>query len=186
MPLGDDVERAYRRAYPKPKGKGGRPRTLRSAANAERICLMVESGYGLPQIAAALGCTHPAIMHWIREDLANNGGQEIANAYTKSVEIRTELMAAELLEIADDRKFMESHPALAGAMVTQQRLAVDTRKWLMAKMMPRKYGDRVEVSGNPDAPVLTRIELVAVHPKPRPEQLDAPLVDVTNTYARED
>lgn len=155
------------------KHRPGRPRKLRSAENAARICLMVEEGYTLPQIAAEFDVTHPAILHWIRDDLANNGGREIANEYTRAVEVRTEMMAAELIDIADDKRFMASHPALASAMVTQQRLAVDTRKWLMAKMLPRKYGDRVEFSGNPDAPVLTRIELVAVHPKPQP------IVDVT-------
>ena len=188
MPLGDDVERAYRRTYGNAGKRKQRHRIqgkLRTAENAQRICTMVEAGFGLPAIAVELGCTHPAIMLWIREDLADNNGQQIANAYTKSVEIRTELMAVEVLEIADDRSFMKEHPALAGAMVTQQRLAVDTRKWLMAKLMPRKDGDRVEISGNPDAPMLTRIELVAVHPAPRiePPTIAADAVELTSTRA---
>lgn len=168
MPRDGELKRGY-------KHRPGRPRRLRSAENAARIVEMVEEGNTLPQIAAAFEVTHPAILHWIRDDLANNGGREIANDYARAVEVRAEMMAAEIIDIADDRRFMSSHPAIASAMVTQQRLAVDTRKWLMSKMMPKKYGDRVELSGNTDAPLLTRIELVAVHPSPKPK----PLIDVT-------
>jgi hypothetical protein len=45
--------------------------------------------------------------------------------------------------------------------VRQRRLQVDTRKWILSKM-PRKFGDRIEIGGDPDAPLVTKIELVAV------------------------
>jgi hypothetical protein len=39
-------------------------------------------------------------------------------------------------------------------MVDRSRLMVDTRKWLLSKMFPKKYGDRVatELSGPDDGP----------------------------------
>ena len=57
------------------------------------------------------------------------------------------------------------------ALVQQARLRVDARKWLM----PKKYGDKVtqEITTDPDAPPLTRIELVAVYPSRRLEDLPA-------------
>ena len=38
-------------------------------------------------------------------------------------------------------------------------------------MLPKKYGDRVtqEIAGEAAAPLITRIELVPVDPRPRPE-----------------
>ena len=47
----------------------------------------------------------------------------------------------------------------------------DNRKWLLSKMLPKQFGDRVtqEIVGGGDQPLITRIELVPVAPKPRPE-----------------
>jgi len=90
-------------------------------------------------------------------------------------------MAEELLSIADDRSFMGRTDA--NAVVAQQRLAVDTRKWLLSKMLPRKFGDKIEISGDPDAPVVSRIELVAVHPRP---QVEPPTIDALPSDGRKD
>jgi hypothetical protein len=74
-------------------------------------------------------------------------------------------MADELIEIADADCTVDGKPD--NALVQQARLRVDTRKWILSKMLPKRYGDRVttEVTGDPNAPLLTRIELVAVSPK---------------------
>ena len=61
------------------------------------------------------------------------------------------------------------------ALVQKQRLQVDSRKWMLSKLLPKQYGDKVtqELVGNPDAPIVTRIELVPVAPitrrLPKPE-----------------
>jgi hypothetical protein len=48
-------------------------------------------------------------------------------------------LAAEILEIADK-------PCANQVEVAQQRNRLNTRKWLAAKLAPRKYGDRVEAA----------------------------------------
>lgn len=66
------------------------------------------------------------------------------------------------------------------SVVNAARLQIDTRKWVASKLMPRRYGERVTLEGNPDAPLqtVTRIELVAVAPS-SPVDLDKlPLVNV--------
>ena len=84
-------------------------------------------------------------------------------------------MAQEILEISD-AEYLDSEGRGDNARVRQARLRVDARKWLLSKMMPRKYGDRVttEIIGDSDAPLLQRIELIPVYPKSRPEDLPAP------------
>jgi hypothetical protein len=150
--------------------KPGRPRKLRTPENARKICDLTSQGYSLRQIARELACTRPAIQLWISED-ERKGGAVIASRYARAKEAGLELLAEQVIEIADDRSFI-GHPD-AGAIVQQNRLAVDTRKWFLSKMLPRKYGDRIEISGDPDAPVVSRIELVAVQPR------QAPLIDAT-------
>jgi hypothetical protein len=45
----------------------------------------------------------------------------------------------------------------------------DNRKWILARMLPKQYGDKVtqELVGDGDRPLVTRIELVPVAPRPR-------------------
>jgi hypothetical protein len=68
------------------------------------------------------------------------------------------LMADELLEIADEASPEEYNVA---------RLRVDTRKWLLSKMLPRVYGDATMLKhADADGNVL-KIELSRVEPRPQ-------------------
>lgn len=59
-------------------------------------------------------------------------------------------MAEDIIDISDEssRDFIETED---GRMIPnteaiqRSKLRVDTRKWLMAKMKPKKYGDKMEV-----------------------------------------
>ena len=52
--------------------------------------------------------------------------------------------ADEFLQIADDKS--------GDAM--RDRLRLDTRKWLMSKIAPKRFGDKLIHSGDPDAPLV--------------------------------
>jgi hypothetical protein len=59
--------------------------------------------------------------------------------YARAGQERCEAFAEDIIALADE-------PIEPGdnAAVQRARLRVDTRKWLMSKLAPRKYGDRVE------------------------------------------
>jgi hypothetical protein len=57
--------------------------------------------------------------------------------YARAREERADLLAKEILEIADA-------PCADQVAVQHARNRIDTRKWLASKLAPRKYGDRVE------------------------------------------
>jgi hypothetical protein len=49
------------------------------------------------------------------------------------------------------------------AAIQKHKLQVDTRKWLLSKLAPKKYGDKLEVSGDAANPIaIQRIERVIV------------------------
>jgi hypothetical protein len=53
---------------------------------------------------------------------------------------------AGLIAMADDiNDIADSCDAQYGAAVNKARLQVDTRKWLLSKLLPQKYGDKVDV-----------------------------------------
>jgi len=77
-------------------------------------------------------------------------------------------MADELVELADaDCIGPDGRPD--NALVQQHRLQVDTWKWLLSKMLPKRFGDRVttEIAGSAAAPLITRMRGNADGP-PRP------------------
>jgi hypothetical protein len=86
--------------------------------------------------------------------LANH--KEFSDQYARAKEAQADDMAEELLEISDngandwmERNRGEERGWVAnGEHIQRSRLRVDARKWLMSKMAPKKYGDKVEHSGN--------------------------------------
>jgi hypothetical protein len=63
--------------------------------------------------------------------------------YARAREKRTELFVDEIVEIADD-------PELDAQ---DKRVRVDTRKWLLSKILPRQFGDSVTLKGDPKNPL---------------------------------
>ena len=54
-----------------------------------------------------------------------------------------ERMAAETLAIADAPVGITERGTTNSGAVQKQRLQVDTRKWMLSKLAPKRYGDRV-------------------------------------------
>ena len=115
---------------------GGRP-SLYTQATRDLICALLASGKSLRAV-----CAHPdlpaadTVIKW----LADSSKKEFLLQYEAARRIQLELKADELedLVIADP-----SAPDNAVA-IARARLVVDTRKFVLAKLMPKKYGDFVE------------------------------------------
>jgi hypothetical protein len=124
---------------------------IRTPENADLICERLGEGYTLRQIARELDCTAGAISIWASED------EGFAKRYARAMELRADRMAEEIQEIADDgsNDWMEREglEVANGEHIQRSKLRVDTRKWLLSKMMPKKYGDRLTMAGDPDAPL---------------------------------
>jgi hypothetical protein len=69
--------------------------------------------------------------------------EDLRERYETALVARHYALADETLEIADEPVgSLESGATDTGA-VQKQRLQVDTRKWILSKLVPKKYGDRV-------------------------------------------
>lgn len=87
--------------------------------------------------------------------------------YARAREDLCEFWADEILEIADDGsndtiKDEYGKERLDGEWLNRSRLRVDARKWLLSKILPKKYGDKLEVGGSDGAPL--KIEIVKFDP----------------------
>lgn len=46
---------------------------------------------------------------------------------------------------------------VSGDMVERSRLQIDARKWLASKLAPKKYGDKLELAGDPLSPLVINV-----------------------------
>lgn len=76
---------------------------------------------------------------------------EFANQYACACEDRSDYIFEEILEIADqknaDVKVVDGQAVINGNTVQRSRLQVDARKWMLGKMNPKKYGEKLDLTG---------------------------------------
>ncbi len=122
----------------------GRP-TIFTQELADKICERIAEGYSMRTVCASDDMPGlSAVFRWIREN------KEFQQQYARATEERTEAMSEELLDLSDDALPLAQSvdPKASGAVVQAARLQVDTRKWLMSKMKPKKYGDKLDMTTN--------------------------------------
>ena len=148
-----------------PKRSPGRPSDY-SPKIAQEICKRLGNGESLRQICAS--ATMPGkttIMKWLESNL------EFRGQYVRARELQAEHWAEEIIEISDDSRndFVEKEGRDGSAYETvnyeninRSRLRVDTRKWLMARLAPKKYGDKItnELVGDPNNPLHSQHEVI--------------------------
>ena len=110
----------------------------------EKICdKIATSAVGLHQ-ACKENDLHPSNFYrWIAEN------EKLRDKYTQARDVQADLLADQIIQLADDK----SHDTQAGefgevgnaAAIQRSRLQVEARKWIAAKLKPKKYGDKVEV-----------------------------------------
>lgn len=179
----DKPSAAYRRAAKaseaksKPEGKRppGRP-TVMTPATVDAILARLMAGETLRSI-----CRDPAmpardtVYRWILED------KEFSDRYMRARECGLDSMFDEALEIADDSSQdeivdEEGRVRLNSEFVRRSRLRIDTRKWYLARALPKKYGEKVQIGGDQGEgakPIQTEhtervYRYVVHHPEPFP------------------
>ena len=88
---------------------------------------------------AAAGVSLHTFLHWVDDD------EKLAKSYARARESWIDNMAQEIQEIADAKLPLDNFGKIDNSAVQKQKLQIDTRKWLLSKIAPKKYGDKVEV-----------------------------------------
>lgn len=112
------------------------------------ICTRLSEGETLRQICRDEGMPSPStVIGWAKDDF----GPGFAEQYARARELGYAVMAEELVEIADDGAndwtVREGREVVDHEHVTRSRLRVDTRKWLLAKALPKVYGEKIAHTG---------------------------------------
>lgn len=104
---------------------------------AAEVCKRLAKGESLRQIAITDGMPAPStVVLWT---LDRPG---FAEQYARARRAQAELMFDEILQVADGR---DEDP-------NSRRLRVDARKWILSKVLPKIYGDKLVHEGG-DKPI---------------------------------
>jgi hypothetical protein len=89
--------------------------------------------------------------------------KDLSEQYARARSDMIDKIADDILKIADEELIPTGEGKVDSAMVQKQRLRVDTRKWLLSKLAHKKYGDKLELTGDETAPVnIKTIERVII------------------------
>lgn len=139
---------------PKPR-KTGRP-TIYSKDKANLICQLIASGQPLTKICALENMpSMSTTMNWLWQESPYR--EDFLEQYVRAREMQAEILADQIISIADDESediiFVEGNdasgvtaiPKANREFIQRSNLRVEARKWVAAKLLPKKYGDRKEV-----------------------------------------
>lgn len=128
---------------------------------ADAICELISSGKSIREICSAEGMPDKSsIFRWLGKH------EEFRDQYARAKEEQTELYADELVEIADDISGdVSGELQMPNSVAVQRaRLRVDTRKWILSKLLAKKYGDKLDMnlSGKDGGPIQAAIAVTFV------------------------
>jgi len=122
---------------------------------ADRICAGLAEGMSLRAVCRKEGMPAAStVLGWLDDEEKKDFAEQYASARARGYQ----LLADEILEISDDSAGdvvvdSEGNERTDAERVARSRLRVDSRKWMLSKMLPKVYGDRQVIAGDPDAPL---------------------------------
>lgn len=113
-----------------PKPKMGRPSDY-TPELGDRICALMSQGESLNAICKGEDMPSAVSVYaWLRKH------DEFFNNYVRAREDQADTLADEIVGIADEKT----------EDANSRRVRIDARKWVAAKLKPKKYGDKVETT----------------------------------------
>lgn len=109
----------------------------------DAICELIMDGKSLREICSPEGMPDKStVFRWMFRH------EEFRDQYARAKEAQAENFADELMEIADDASGDVSGELDMpnGVNVQRARLRVDTRKWVMSKLLAKKYGEKLDLN----------------------------------------
>ena len=105
---------------------------------AEEVCRRMAEGTSLREVCRDNGVPESSVRQWVRDD---RGG--FAARYQVARTLQVESWSDQIIEIGN-RDDLDPQ---------DKRVRCDNLKWLMSKLLPKRYGDRLLVAGDAESPL---------------------------------
>lgn len=131
--------------------KQGRP-TKYTEELASKILLRISQGESVKTICYDEDMPNASTVHlWVLDDR-----EGFSKKYARARDIQAEVMFDDILEIADDgtndlmsiTKGNETYNVEDKEVTNRSKLRVDSRKWYLSKVLPKKFGDKVDLTSD--------------------------------------
>ena len=109
-------------------------------ALSEIVLESMTNGVSMRQACIKAGIGAATWIDWTTKDPV------LSERYTRAREALLDAMVDQTLALADEPVPKLDNGATDPGLVRQRQLQVDTRKWILSKLAPSKYGDRLDVS----------------------------------------
>jgi hypothetical protein len=155
-----------------PAQKRGAP-TTKTPTLIAAICEAIASGVSVRATCETLKISRSALHDWLLED------HEFADQYARAKDLGMDLLAEEVIEIADFSRedtytTDDGTVKVDNEVVRRSQLRIEARKWYVGKIAPKKYGERMlRTDGDLDVPIAS-IQIVFVEPGENRERLVNP------------
>jgi hypothetical protein len=137
------------------------------------ICDRISRGESLRSVCRDPEMPHKStVLRWLREM------PDLRDRYVQARDDLMEYWASDILEIADDgtldvipglNKYGDEVMVPNHANVQRDRLRIDSRKWLLSRLKPQVYGDRLEVEHSGE--VQHRVDITALSAREKMRRL---------------
>ena len=114
---------------------------------ADAICTSISTTTsGLDKIAKQHGVNPDSIYTWLRLY------PDFSEKYARARRDQLQILADQLIELSDTDRICQKVTTKADGttetvtldQVERTKLQIDTRKWLLSKLDPKKYGDKIQ------------------------------------------
>jgi uncharacterized protein (UPF0147 family) len=151
-----------RKALERRRQRAAEERTAKLLAQQREICRRVAQGASLMAVCSEGDKripTYDRALIWLADY------PEFSDAYKAAQRARADALFEEALTISDDARndwMARNDPnnpgwVQNGEHIARSKLRVDTRKWMVSKLNPSRYGEKLAVEGNPDKPVVVAV-----------------------------
>jgi len=131
----------------------------RKAEISAKVLEGMRGGLSAFKACQAAGVPQSTFNLWVNNDPA------LAEEYARAREDLIELIAQEIIDLSDADVGLTPDGKKDWSAIQKHKLQVDTRKWLLSKLAPKKFGDKIELTGDPDRPLaIQKIERLVVKP----------------------
>lgn len=110
----------------------------------DTVCSRISEGESLRNVLKETGVVGKTFFEWIGKD------EDKSKQYARATNIRADVLFEEILDIADEtsKDFINTPDGEKPnqEVINRSRLRIDARKWYLSKVMPKKYGDKLDVT----------------------------------------
>ena len=108
------------------------------------VCLEIEKGRALRNVLKDGNMPSTSTFYqWLENNI------DKAKQYARATEVRADIIFDDILSIADENTndtFVNDNgiEVVNNDVIQRSRLRIDARKWVLSKLNPKKYGDKIQ------------------------------------------